>query len=266
MIGAIIGDVVGSRFERNNIKTKDFALFSTECRPTDDSVMSLAIANAILEAGNDYAKLSKRAVSNMQKLGRKYKNAGYGGKFRGWLFEDNPSPYNSFGNGAGMRVGPCGFAATTIEEAKLLSASVTMVTHNHPEGMKGAEAVAVATFLAKDGMSKEDIRKYIQDNYYDVNFTIDGIRDSYKFDVSCQGSVPQALVSFFDGNDFEDTIRNAISIGGDSDTIAAMAGAVAEAYYGVPKALVESVMDYLEDDMKKILGDFEKKYPAKIIE
>lgn len=171
----------------------------------------------------------------MQELGRIYKNAGYGGNFSKWIRSVHPRPYKSYGNGSAMRVSPCGFAARNMEEAKKLSEMVTKVSHNHPEGLKGAEAISVCVFLARSGWKKEKIRNYVKKNYYDIAFTIDQIRPSYHFDVSCQGSVPVALEAFFESADFEDAIRNAVSVGGDSDTIACMAGAVAEAYYGVPE-------------------------------
>ncbi|HHW95443.1 MAG TPA: hypothetical protein GX736_05920 [Mogibacterium sp.] len=263
MIGAIIGDIVGSRFERVNHKSKEFELFDRKCRPTDDSVMTLAIAKAILECKGNFENLSQKAISNMQEFGRIYKKAGYGRSFIKWIWADDPQPYNSYGNGSAMRVSPCGYAATSIEEAKELSAMVTKVTHNHPEGMKGAEAVAVAIYLAKTGKSKEDIKQYIQDNYYNIDFTIDQIRLEYEFDVSCQGSVPVALEAFFESTDFEDAIRNAISVGGDSDTIAAMTGSIAEAFYGVPEETIDSAIDFLDGREMEILYYFEKEYPSK---
>lgn len=262
MIGAIIGDVAGSRFEWNNIKTKEFRLFHPDCRVTDDSVMSLALARAILDCGGDFNKLSEYAVARMQELGRRYPHAGFGGRFREWLGMDEPAPYNSFGNGSAMRVSPAGFAARSLEEAKELSEKVTAVTHNHPEGIKGAEATAVAIRLAQEGKDKEEIRDYIHRNYYPMDFTLEEIRPEYKFDVSCQGSVPQALKAFFESTGFEDAIRNAISIGGDSDTIAAICGSVAEAYYGVPELLALQAKNYLPDDLLEILERFEEKYPG----
>lgn len=266
MIGAIIGDIAGSRFERHSHKSKEFELFHRRCHPTDDSVMSLAVAEAILSCEGDYENLSEEAIASMQRLGRRYKNAGYGRAFIGWIFADNPKPYNSYGNGSAMRVGPCGFAAESLEEAKELSAKVTRISHNHPEGMKGAEAIAVAVYLAKAGQTKEEIRQYIQDNYYDINFTIDKIRDDYQFDVSCQGSVPVALEAFFESTDFEDAIRTAISVGGDSDTIAAMTGAIAEAFYGVPEELIDLAIDYLDSCEMEILYFFEKWFPSKALD
>lgn len=265
MIGAIIGDIAGSRFERVNRRSKKFRIFHEKSHPTDDSVMSLAIAKAILECNGNYTDLSSRAVSCMQELGRMYKNAGYGGTFIQWICSKDPKPYGSFGNGAAMRVSPCGFAAKSVDEAKQLSEMVTKVSHNHPEGLKGAEAIAVCVYLAKNGKTKDEIRNYVKENYYDIDFMIDGIRSSYKFDVSCQGSVPVALEAFFESSDFEDAIRSAVSVGGDSDTIAAMAGAVAEAYYGVPEDFVHDTMDYLDGPEAEILYYFEKTFPSKAI-
>lgn len=265
MIGAIIGDIAGSRFEFENHKSKEFDLFDHHSRPTDDSVMSLAIAGAILECNGDYTALDRAAAASMQKMGRTYRNAGYGRSFYKWIFSKDPQPYHSYGNGSAMRVGPCGYAAASLEEAKLLSQKVTEVTHNHPEGLKGAEAVSTAIFLARTGSSKEEIRKYIVDNYYSLDFTLDQIRDAYQFDVSCQGSVPVALEAFFESKDFEDTIRNAISVGGDSDTIAAMAGSVAEAFFGIPAPLIKAAVTYLDTAQMEILYNFEEKYPSKAL-
>lgn len=265
MLGAIIGDIAGSRFEgfcHFNIKTKKFELLSAEhgCQPTDDSVMTLAIAKAMLECNGDYLQLEEEAVKQMQRFGRRYPNAGYGGYFYEWIFSKDPQPYYSFGNGAAMRVSPCGFAAKTLEEAIFLSRAVTKVTHNHPEGMKDAEAVSIAIFLARTGKSMEKIRKYIIEKYYNIRFTLNTIRRLYRFDVTCQGSVPQAFEAFFESTDFEDAIRNAISIGGDSDTIAAIAGGMAEAYYGIPFAIREKALTFLDDDLTEIVQAFESKY------
>ena len=259
MLGAIIGDIVGSRFEWNNNKTKDFDFLTYRCRPTDDSIMSLAIAKAILMSkSND--ELGQNAINYMQELGNKYPDAGYGGSFAFWLTENNPKPYNSWGNGAAMRVSACGFAATSLDEAKMLSKLVTEVTHNHPEGIKGAEATAVAIYMAKSGSSLLDIQDYINENYYKIDFKLDDIRAEYTFDVSCQGSVPQALEAFFESVSFEDAIRNAISIGGDSDTIAAITGGIAEAYYGIPVDIRKHALTFLDATQLSILNDFESKY------
>ena len=237
MLGAIIGDIAGSRFEWNNHKSKDFDLLTYRCRPTDDSVMSLAVAKAILQSKENGTDLAREATSCMQEFGRKYPDAGYGGMFSSWISAKNHQPYNSFGNGAAMRISPCGFAASTLDEAIWMARAVTGVTHNHPEGMKAAEAVSAAIFLARNGKSLLEILDYIESRYYKIDFTLDSIRASYSFDVTCQGSVPQAFAAFFESTGFEDAIRNAISIGGDSDTIAAITGGMAEAYYGIPDAL-----------------------------
>ena len=262
MIGAIIGDIVGSRFEWDNVKTKEFEFFDPDCFFTDDSVMTLAVAQAILKCGGDLDALEREAVACMRELGKHYPLAGYGGRFTMWLLSKNPKPYNSFGNGSAMRVSPCGFAAKTLEEAIAMADAATKVTHNHPEGMKGAEATAAAIFLARSGASMQEIRDYIEQNYYKIDFALDEIRPTYTFDVSCQGSVPQALEAFFESTGFEDAIRNAISIGGDSDTIAAITGGIAEAYYGVPEEILDRALTFLDDIQMEILIAFREKYPG----
>ena len=261
MIGAIIGDIVGSRFEWYNHKSKEFELFSEKCSFTDDSVMSLAVCDALLNAAPDFSDLKTQAWHSMQRIGQNYPYCGYGSHFHQWLFEIYPLPYNSYGNGAAMRVSGCGYAGETLEQVKALSKAVTEVSHNHPEGLKGAEATAVAVFLARKGYSMPEIRNLILKNYYPIDFTLDEIREHYTFDVSCQGSVPQALEAFFESVDFEDAIRNAISIGGDSDTIAAITGAVAGAYYDVPLSIRSSALTYLDETLKSILATFEARFP-----
>ena len=264
MLGAIIGDIVGSRFEWNNNRSKQFDFLTYKCSVTDDSIMSLAIAKALLESKADSSDLSENAVKYMQGIGRHYPNCGYGGRFIEWIHSDNPKPYGSYGNGAAMRVSACGFAANSLEEAKQLSKAVTEVTHNHSEGLKGAEATAVAIFLARSGKNLLEIRDYITKNYYPLNFTLDGIRDSYEFNESCQDTVPQALEAFFESNSFEDAIRNAISIGGDSDTLAAITGGIAEAYYGIPTEIRKHALTFLDERLLKILVEFENKHPSKM--
>lgn len=264
MLGTIIGDIVGSRFEWNNNRSKQFEFLTYKCNVTDDSIMSLAIAKALLESKEDYTDLSENAVKYMQSIGRHYPNCGYGARFREWLYSENTEPYGSYGNGAAMRVSACGFVANSLEEAKKLSKAVTEVTHNHPEGLKGAEATTVAIFLACSGKNLLEIRDYITKNYYPLNFTLDEIRDSYEFNESCQDTVPQALAAFFESKNFEDAIRNAISIGGDSDTLAAITGGIAEAYYGIPTEIRKHALTFLDERLLKILVEFENKYPSKM--
>ena len=266
MMGAIVGDIAGSRFEWHNRKSKQFTFLKGKeeggyaCQFTDDTVMTIAVADAIAKwrARSDasYGALSRIAIESMQAFGRLYPHAGYGGSFRRWLAADNPQPYNSWGNGAAMRVSACGWAGQTLDEVKAMSRAVTEVTHNHPEGIKGAEATAVATFLARTGKPMEEIREVIVRDYYPLDFTLDEIRPTYEFDVSCQGSVPQALEAFFESTSFEDAIRNAVSIGGDSDTIAAITGAVAGAFYGVPEGIRSKAETFLDKPLLKTLRDF----------
>jgi ADP-ribosylglycohydrolase len=276
MYGAFIGDIVGSKYEFNNIKTKEFPLFSPDCAYTDDSVMTAAVAKAIMlyeegKCDNETGTKDIEAyfVEAMQDFGRRYPypKGAYGGRFAAWLRSDNPAPYGSYGNGSAMRVSPCGLAAVTIEEAKELARASAAVTHNHPEGIKGAEAVAAAIFMAKTGSTKEEIRKYTEDNYYKLDFTLDSIRASYSFDESCQGTVPEAIEAFLESESFEDAIRNVISIGGDSDTTGAITGSIAWAYYSNPARchgedekelgrIKEKAAEFLPEEFKKIAEDF----------
>ncbi len=261
MLGAIIGDIVGSKYEFNNIRTKVFPLFSKYCFFTDDSVMTLAVAKALLKCKGDYTNLTQVVVQTMQTVGRKYPDSGYGNMFKMWMFSKNPKPYNSFGNGSAMRVSACGILGKTLEEVKYLSKTVTEVSHNHPEGIKGAEAVAVSIYFALHGKTKKYIYEYINKHYYKLDFTLDSIRETYRFNETCQGTVPQALVAFFESKDFEDAIRNAISIGGDSDTVAAITGSIAGAYYGIPSGIMSRAKKYLDKYLLRIVIDFEEVYP-----
>ena len=263
MIGAIIGDIVGAPYEFNNIRTKEFPLFSQRSKPTDDSIMTLAVAQALLDTADDPAALSAAAVRRMREFGRRYPQVGYGPTFVRWLVIQDPRPYNSWGNGAAMRVSACGWAARTLDEALALSDAVTSVTHNHPEGLKGARAATAAVFLLRTGTPVDKVRKHIVENYYPLDFTLDEIRPDYEFDVSCQGSVPQALEAFFEATDFEDAIRNAVSIGGDSDTIGAIAGSVAEARWGVQDALRDAALTRLDDYLRDTLAAFESRFPTR---
>ena len=259
MLGALVGDISGSRFEWHNLKSKEFELLTYHCYPTDDSNMTLAVAQAILQSNGDLKLLAEKAVASMRELGRKYPR-GYGGHFKQWIYLDDPKPYNSWGNGSAMRVSSCAWAASTMEEALAMSDAVTAVTHNHPEGMKGARAVTAAIFMARQGSSILEIRDHIHSTYYPLDFTLDQIRPSYEFDVSCQGSVPQAIEAFVESTSFEDAIRNAISIGGDSDTIAAITGSIAEAYYGIPSEIRKHTLTFLDKTQLDILNAFEEKY------
>lgn len=260
MLGAIIGDIVGSKYEWNNHRSKEFTLLDYKCFFTDDSVMTLAVAKALLDCNSDFSNLSEKTVECMQSIGRHYPNSGYGGSFYNWMFSNNPKPYNSFGNGSAMRVSACGWVANSIDEAILLSKKVTEVTHNHPEGIKGAEATAVAIYLARTGSNILEIRDYINKHYYSMNFRLDEIRDSYEFNETCQDTVPQAIEAFLESTSFEDAIRNAISIGGDSDTLAAITGSIAEAYYGIPTDIRKHALTYLDERLLKLLIEFENKY------
>ncbi len=262
MIGAVVGDIVGSRFEWHNHRSKDFVLLPRRCFFTDDSVLSLAICDALMRCAPDYRSLSDQVVHSMQTIGRRYPSCGYGRSFKKWMFSDNPRPYNSFGNGAAMRVSGCGYAGRSLEEVKALSRAVTEVTHNHPEGVKGAEATAVAIFLARTGKNLTEIRDHVTKNYYRIDFTLDEIRDSYRFNETCQNTVPQAFEAFFESTGFEDAVRNAISVGGDSDTMAAITGSLAEAYYGVPAGIRKLAVTFLDRRLLKILTDFESLHPS----
>lgn len=260
MIGSIIGDIVGSVYEftENNIKTKEFELFSEEGDFTDDSILTCATADWILNGGN--------AGEYYAKYGLKYPlpKGGYGSKFVIWLYcakNKNNSPYNSCGNGSAMRVGPVGWAYDTVEEVLKMAKKSAECTHNHPEGIKGAQAVALAILMSRQKYSKEAIRTEIERRFgYNLHFTCDEIRPTYTFKETCQESVPQAIVAFLEGKDFEDSIRNAISIGGDSDTIGCITGSIAEAFYGVPEEVRKKAMEYLPDELKTIVTEFENKY------
>lgn len=242
MLGAIIGDMVGSIYEFANHRSKEFPFFSDNCWPTDDSIMTIALAKALLETDGKAEGLSKKAVKWMRKIGQQYSNCGFGGRFYDWVFSEHPQPYGSFGNGAAMRVSACGFAANSLSEASTLSHAVTAVTHDHPEGIKGAEATTCAIYLARTNHTKQEIRDYITENYYNLDFTLDEIRPHYLYNDSCQGTVPQAIKAFLESESFEDAVRNAISIGGDSDTLAAITGGIAEAFYGIPVSLREEAI------------------------
>ncbi|NLU32718.1 MAG: ADP-ribosylglycohydrolase family protein [Clostridiaceae bacterium] len=256
MIGAIVGDIAGSVYEWNNIKTKEFPLFSPECFFTDDTVMTLAIADGLMNGGSREA-----FIKAMKKYGRLYPYAGYGSRFGNWILTDDTSPYNSWGNGSAMRVSPVAWAFNTLSEVEEYAEICAAVTHNHPEGIKGARATAAAIFLARTGATREEIREYIEKQYgYDLSRTLDEIRPNYRFDESCQGTVPEAIIAFLESVSFEDAIRNAISLGGDSDTLAAITGSIAEAAYGIPKDIKDKAMSILDDFLLNTCMRFLERY------
>lgn len=284
MFGAIYGDIVGSVYEFNNIRTKNFELFSEKSKFTDDTVMTLAVVNALVKFDEivkiddvftsskpnkwenpkapwrkDLNLFKTLLTSEMHKLGDKYPNTGYGGRFRFWLKENQTEPYGSYGNGSAMRVSPVAWYANSLEECLDFAKASAEVTHNHPEGIKGAVCTAGATYLAKTGATMDEIKKFVA-KYYEINFTLDEIRPTYQFNETCQDSVPQAMQAFFESTSFEDAIRNAISIGGDSDTLAAITGAVAEAYYGMTEREVQNIAERLDCTLLKILEDFRKRF------
>ena len=264
MISAIAGDTIGSIYEWNNIKTKDFEFFHEKCEFTDDTILTVAVGKAILENKRNGVDLAKATAEAFREAGAEYPYADYGCGFRSWLFGcSGDGPYNSCGNGAAMRVSACGYAASSIGEVVKMSSAVTGVTHNHPEGLKGAEATAVAVFMARNRISMAILRDYIVKHYYAIDFTLNEIRPSYSYEDTCQNTVPQALEAFFESTSYEDAIRNAISIGGDSDTLAAITGSVAEAYYGVPKWMKEKARTYLDEYLLSALDEFEAQYPSR---
>jgi ADP-ribosylglycohydrolase len=254
MIGAIAGDIIGSVYEFHNIKTTDFPLFSTGCTFTDDTVLTVALADTILHGGSYAARLEDYYY--------KYPDAGYGGRFHEWARGRDHKPYNSWGNGSAMRVSPVGFAFNDLQTVLLKARESAEVTHNHPEGVKGAQATAAAIFLARTGENKDSIRSYVGTTFgYNLERQLDGIRNSYEFDVSCQGSVPEAIIAFLESSTYEDAVRKAISIGGDSDTIACITGGIAEAYYkGVPSGIVETALSILDDTLRDVVIEFRSKY------
>lgn len=266
MYGAILGDIIGEPYEWHNLKSKVFPLFGVHADFTDDSVMTIAVAQALMMAGEcgstDDEKVTKDLIIDcMHKWGRMYPNAGYGGRFLQWLKYKDREPYNSWGNGSAMRVSSVGWLYDDLDTVRKIAGWTAEVTHNHPKGVKGAESVAAAIFLARNGSSKEEIKEYVVKEFgYDLDRTCDEIRPGYKFDVSCQGSVPEAMTAFMEGNDFEDVIRNAISLGGDSDTLAAIAGSIAEAYYGVPDELKRRCEQILTKELKEVVLEFADLY------
>lgn len=253
MIGAIAGDIIGSVYEWNNIKTKAFTLFSAKCSFTDDSILTIALADSIL-TGASY-------IDNLKKFYRWYPHGGYGGNFHRWAQSEEAEPYNSWGNGAAMRISPVGYAYNDLDTVLQKAADFTKITHNHPEGIKGGQATAAAIYLARTGKSKAEIKEFAETKFqYDLSMHVDNIRPSYKFDVSSQGTAPQAIRAFIDSTDFEDAIRTAVSLGGDSDTLACITGGIAQAFYGgVPAPIVSNVYNILDERLGKITREFMEK-------
>ncbi|MCH8208205.1 MAG: ADP-ribosylglycohydrolase family protein [Nitrospinae bacterium] len=254
MLGAIAGDIIGSVYENDNIKTTEFPLFQEACTFTDDSVLTIALADSIISGASYFDKLKEYY--------RLYPNAGYGFSFIQWAATQTSEPYHSWGNGAAMRVSPVGFAYDTLDEVLKEAAKSAEFTHDHIEGVKGAQATASAVFLARTGKSKPEIKSFIETKFeYDLDPTIDQIRKTYKLDLSCQGTVPQAMVAFLESSDYEQTIRKAISIGGDSDTLACIAGGIAHAFYKeVPDFIVDKVYSILDSRLRQTTTLFCNKY------
>ena len=254
MLGAIAGDVIGSVHEFTGTKTKDFPLLDPKCFVTDDSILTLALADALLHE-LDYAVTLKRYY-------RRYPHASYGGSFHQWAQSDSWAPYNSWGNGAAMRVSPAAHAAESVDEALTLAERSAAVTHNHPEGIRGAQATAAAIFLARAGHEKGEIKRFVESSFgYDLQRTLDDIRPTYFFDESCQGTVPEAITAFLEAADFEDAIRNAISLGGDADTLACITGSIAEPYFGgVPPDVREFALQRLDEELLAVFTAFERRF------
>ncbi|MBE6501436.1 MAG: ADP-ribosylglycohydrolase family protein [Methanobrevibacter thaueri] len=257
IIGAISGDVIGSVFENRPIKTKEFDLFSYYSQFTDDTVMTLAIAKWLCED-----KTSKDAlIRNLKYFGNMYPNAGYGRNFYYWLKQESPEPYGSWANGSAMRVSPCAWVADSLEEAQELAKTSSIVTHNHPDGVIGALATSDAIYLARTGAGKDEIREHVESEYgYNLSLSLDEIRPSYKFEISCKKSVPESIICFLEADDFEDTIRNAVSLGGDADTQAAIAGSIASAYWDVPDDIYDETVECLDHFLLGVLMDFEERF------
>jgi ADP-ribosylglycohydrolase len=258
MLGAIAGDIIGSIYELKPIKTMDFPLFQESCFFTDDTVMTVAVARALMEqAGKSQGDIRKAVIREMKYWGNKYPDAGYGSRFIKWLQTEQPLPYNSWGNGSAMRVSAVGWLYQTLDQTLNYAKWTADVTHNHPEGIKGAQAVAAAIYLLRSGKGMEETKRYVRGVFgYAFHKTLAEIRPTYVFDVSCQGSVPQAMTAFFESNGFEDCIRKAVSLGGDSDTIAAIAGSLAEAYYGIPEEIQRKTHTYMDEEMIAIYCKF----------
>ena len=262
MYGAILGDIIGSPFEFDRgDKTKEFDLFTKGCDFTDDSVMTIAVGEALLAVGPEATvkEIEEAVVTNMQDWGKRYPYAGYGGRFRYWLRERNPKPYGSYGNGSAMRVSAAGWLYDSMERTREVARATANVTHNHPEGIKGAEATASAIYMARNESSKEEIKEYIEREFhYNLDRTLDEIRPGYHMDETCQRTVPEAIIAFLESKDFEDAIRNAVSLGGDTDTLGAITGSIAEAFYGISDVLIAECRSRIDEGlMTDILDEFD---------
>lgn len=261
MIGAILGDIIGSPYEFDmGDKTKDFPLFTEDSMFTDDTIMTLAVAEAFMDAMPDADDewILKRLVQTMQYWGKEFPGGGYGARFSGWIYSEDPKPYNSFGNGSAMRVSSVAWLFDNLEAVRHAAILSAVVTHDHPEGIKGAEATASVIFLGRTGHSKDEIRKYVEENFaYDLSRTCDEIRPTYHHVESCQETVPEAITAFLEGESFEDVIRTAVSLGGDCDTLTAIAGSMAEGFYGVPEVLKKECRERLPKNLWEILERFE---------
>lgn len=257
IIGAISGDIIGSVYERNSIKTKDFELFSPYSCFTDDTVMTLGIAKWLCEDRDSMEVL----IECVQNIGNQYPNAGYGRNFSQWLNQVDPQPYGSWANGSAMRVSPVAWVGNSLEEVQKLAKMSAIITHDHPEGIKGALSTADAVYLARTGASKDEIREHVEVNYgYDLSRRLDDIRPTYSFELHCKKSVPESIICFLEAENFEDAVRNAVSLGGDADTLAAIAGSIASAYWDVPDTIWDKTICRLDDNLFTIFMDFEEKF------
>lgn len=260
MLGAIIGDIIGSSHEFKPIKTTEFELFDNHSRFTDDTILTVAVMKAIMESRELNTDLSSTTTNMMQFLARSYHKCGFGTLFTLWLRDGETKPYNSYGNGAAMRISPVAYAGDKLEEVLDMAEVITNTTHNHPYSIMAAKATVSAIFMAKHKATKEDIKKYIRENYYPEEIDLDKIRPTYEFDATCQGSVPESFQCFFDANSFEETVRLAVSLGGDSDTQACIAGAIAGEYYGIPQDIQDKAKEYLDNYIIEAVDKFEQEY------
>ncbi len=262
MYGAILGDIIGSPYEFDGgNKTKDFPLFCDDSNFTDDSVMTIAVCDGILKAGlcADEREMKKSMISSMHFWGQKYPHAGYGERFSKWILNKSTEPYGSYGNGSAMRVSSAGWLFETLERTREVARWSSEVTHSHPEGVKGAESIASVIWMARTGSSKKSIKDFVTKEFgYDLSRTCDEIRPGYYFQESCQKTCPEAIIAFLEGNDFEDVLRTAVSLGGDCDTLTDIACSMAEAFYGMPENLYKKCMDYTMSDMHDVMNEFEK--------